>query len=931
MFTLTINSRQLILDPGFGVPLLYKNPCWCFNEIPGPLALDVSIPDNDVNRNYLGFPGRFAKIAKSNDRKFPGAELRWRGYLYIYGTLVITNASEKGYAGYIQSELRSLSDSQREKLIGDHNLLGELTFENKPDYDPDTDLYCTIRLNNAGFWVDKGKREPYTDLDGNATEREILTRKFEDTVGFEVNYTVTGGVLTAAGVNGVVVVSPFPFLHKLIELLLRDNQFFMRNYFIQDNDDLKTLCLYHNTSICRAYGPSILASITKIDYHALVTGNVGTIPGLMIQSQLWLTDQFMLKKLLPKLELNELLLSVQNLTNTFFHFSGINDVDNIDRESLFDMQSFNLSKYRISRWLPGKRQNLILKFKFDHDPDDQEFNENFTDISSREADIQDPVTVYADLVAIAEPAISEIRLVTSEKMYYEYRQETTDDEDGNSIEALMWAPISIDLQDYKYNPSGDDTEEIQTKFSTLRMHTSGYPIGYQKGNNIQFSQFTENFSPRLLFYNGNNTGGVTTPSGLTIDWKSIVPRRYRRTAAFYANALPVEANFRFPGNIFYKVLNEIYKPYLDHDGSFFIKEMQVEAGNSEFVDATLTVFKNEDNVFVAAPDIVEGGGEHAGGALFVPMFVGVTEYGAPILVDAAGLTRPMPVFGNLSDADYAEFTCVAYSPDDKLLFVGGNSGQLHVCDLSDMDNIRYKTISVFGVMNVTGVSLVDNGTTKTLLIGYGNGSAAWAQPYHAVWADYVSSEAVQTASFDHGTGHLRGFIYYGGYYHAVTRDGEVFRTASLSTMWSQVADIAAEFIAIAETATHLYVAEVNEDGLYCEKTNTAQYYRTGLVGSPYQKERTLQPLLGDNILFINADDNACIFIKDVNTASTHITPAGIKNAGGACFDATKYAYISVRDSSGYTKIAKYNAELQIPEALWSYLNVSAFFTKLWLY
>ena len=93
----------------------------------------------------------------------------------------------------------------------------------------------------------------------------------------------------------------------------------------------------------------------------------------------------------------------------------------------------------------------------------------------------------------------------------------------------------------------------------------------------------------------------------------------------------------------------------------------------------------------------------------------------------------------------------------------------------------------------------------------------------------------------------------------------------------------------------------------------------------------MQPLLGDNILFINADDNACIFIKDVNTASTPITPAGIKNAGGACFDATKYAYISVRDSSGYTKIAKYNAELQIPEALWSYLNVSAFFTKLFLY
>ncbi len=955
MFTLTISNNQLILDPDFGVPLLYKNPCWCFNEIPGPLCLDVTIPDNDVNRNYLGFPGRFAKMAKSNDRKFPRAELRWRGYLYIFGTLVITKPTEKGYSGYIQSELRSLSDLQREKLIGDHNLLGELTFDNKTNYDPDADLYCTIRLHNAGFWVDKGDTEPWKkpvlQSDGTTkvedSEREILTRKFENTVEFMVNAFDPEGVKidsTAEWINhgahtgifrnteGAIVVSPFPFLHRLIREILQENKFFMRNDFLKSDDDLKTLCLYHNVSICNAEVFTVTTSILYNPYHDenIPESELESVEIRKVDEMAWSTDKLQLKKLLPKLGLNELLLSAQNLTNTFFHPSGINDIDNIDRESLFDMDPFDLSKYRVSRWLPGKRQNLCLKFKFDHDQDDQEFNENFTDISSREEDIKDSVEVFADLTAIVEPAIGEIRLVTSEKMYYEYRQETIDDGD-----VLMWAPLTIDLQDYKYNPAGDETEEIVTKFSTLRTHKNGYPIAYQRGNNSQFSQYSENFTPRLMFYNGNNTGGATATSGLAIDWKSLVANRYRRTAPFYANALPVEANFRFPGNIFYKVLNEIYIPFLDRDGSFFIKEMQVQANNSDFVDVTITAFKNEDNVFNPSTGTVDGGGEHVG-SLFTPKFIGVTESGWPILVDAQGLQRPMPVFGDISGAAFSAHTCIAYNQADKLLFVGGNNGQLHVCDLADMDNIRYKTIQVFaGPDDVSGIGICNG----KILVGRANGSAAWSQAYHNTFDAYVSNEAVQTASFDHGTGHLRGFIHFNGFYYGCTSEGEVFRTNNLATMWNQLADIDgysgynAAMVQIAQTDSRIWVAELHDDSLYSLKSNPTQYARfNGLTGTKRQAVRDVQPLLADHILWMCADDNECIWeINVAGNINRNITPFGIKNAGGACFDGLKYAYISVRNGSGYTKIAKYNAAVVIPEATWSYLNMPLFFTKLFLY
>lgn len=954
MFTLTIDNKQLILDPDFGVPLLYKNPCWCFNEIPGPLCLDVTIPDNDVNRNYLGFPGRFAKMAKSNDRKFPRAELRWRGFPYIYGTLVISKADDKGYSGYIKSELRSLADAQREKFIYDHQLLGELTFENKPNYNPDEDMYCTVRLQNRGFWVGKGDTEPWTKVTYNAdgskkpdeiTEREILTRKFDETVDFMVNAFDAEGVKTSSDINGAVVVSPFPFLSRLIKELLQENKFFMRNDFLKTDDDLKTLCLYHNTSICEPEVFTVITTVKTEPYHDETLESLPQPDDVTevrrVSEMSWKTNQFQLNKLIPKMELNELLLSVQNLTNTFFHFSGINDVDNIDRESLFDMEPFDLSKYRVSRWLPGTRQNLRLKFTFNHDSDDQEFNENFTDITSREEDIKDPVSVYSDLSAIVLPDIGEIRLVASEKMYYEYRMETVDAPDGKSqIDVLKWSPLSIDIQDYIYNPGGDETEDIETLFSTLRMHKGGYPVAYQKGNNQQFSQYTENFTPRLLFYNGNNTGGSIASSGLALDWKSLVKNRYRRTAPFYANALPVEANFRFPGNIFYKVLNEIYRPFLDIDGSFFIKEMQVQANNSEYVDATLTVFKNEDNVFTpAATGEVDGGGEHVG-TPFVPKFVGVTESGWPILVDAEGLQRPMPVFGDISLAAYAAHTCVAYDSTDKLLFVGGNNGQLHICDLSDMDNIRYKTIQIYaGTDDISGVSIVSDGTTKRILIGKANGSAAWSQPYYQDWASYQSGWATQTAAFDHGTGHVRGFIYYNGYYYACTSEGEVFRTNNFLTVWSQLADIDggsgynAAMVQIKQTANRIWVAELHDDSLYALKSNPTQYVRfNGLTGSKRQAVRDIQPMTGDHILWLCADAGECIWeVNPTGSINRNITPSGIANAGGACFDGTKFAYISVRDGAGFCKIASYNPAPVFPQAMWSYLNVSSFFTKLFLY
>lgn len=945
MYTLTINNKHFVLDADFKPAITYVNPCWRFNELPGVIVLDITIPENDTNKSLLGYPGRFSKRSKSNDRNFPGAELRHNGAFIIHGTLVITDTS-KGYSGYIKNQVRTLSDSQREKLITDHILGGEITFENKTNYSPSTDLYCTIRLRNAGFFIDKGATEEYEktvyNSDGTTSKktdtREVITGKFEKTTGYMINETDADGVKTTANETEVIVVTPFPFLAKLIEVILRENKLFVKNSFLATDETLKTLCLYNNYSIC--ISETTTEEVTYLDfgskYHGIQTSKPANFTTETIELQTWGTGSFRIKDILPKMKLNELLLSVQNQTNTFFHFYGIDDVDNIDRETLFDRKPYDLSKYRVSSWRPGTRNNTILIFKSDNDSDDQEISENVNDISSREDDIKDSVAAFADLSAIASPTVGEIRLVTSEKTYYEYRQETVDD-----VDVLKWAVYSLDIQDYKYNKNGDNSEDIETKFSPIRMHEEGYPVVYQKGNCKQFSQYSENFSPRLMFYAGNNTGGSTASSGLELNWNSIVPKRYRRTAPFYANALSAEANFRLPSIVFSKVLREIYLPYDDTEGSFFIDEIQdAQESSSEYIDCTLSVFKNEDNIFESIKSQIIGGGGSHNTTTFTPKFIGVTDSGCPVLVTADGQYRTMTAFGQLSGAEFAAFTSIDYDADNKLLFVGGNNGQLHVCDMSDLENIHYKTIIIFdGTGDISAVSVINDGTTKRILIGSNSGCVAYSQPYHTSFNNYISNEATQTASFDHGTGAITGFMFFSGYFYSCSTEGEVHRTNNLATIWQQCADIdgsgsyPARFIKIAQTTSRIWVAEINDDSLYSLKTSPAQFNRFGgLAGSTRQKIRNMQSLLNNGILFICADDNASVWRVDPdNNMNLNITPTEIKNAEGACFDGSKYAYISILDNSGYTKIARYNSNPSIPEAVWDYISVPNLFSKLFMY
>ena len=954
MFTLTINNKQLILDKGFKPTLIYKNPCWCFDEIPAAVMLDGNILDNDTNRNILGFPGRFAKQAKSNDRRFPNTELRWRGYLFIYGTLVISDTDD-GYSFSIQSELRTLSDAQREKGLSDHELGGDLTFDGKDNYDPTSDLYCTIKLGNSGFWQDKGATETYTDDDNNEGERGILTRKFFDTTRYIINYPELSGIKTdTTDESECIVVAPFPFLGQLIKLLLKENKFFLQENFLLSDETLRTLCLYHNSSICQvttAEGTPKETTVTTgyiwSEYYYNDPSGIKVTTVTPVTFELFNTGTFHLKDLLPDISLPELLLSTQNLTNTFFHFRGINDVDNIDRESLFDMAPFDLSEYRVSKWRPGTRQNLCLNFKMEHDSDDSEFSENFHDLSDREEDKKDAVGQYADLLALSDPEseffsdpdVNELRLVTSENMWYEYRTETVENEDtGEDEDVLGWWETSIDVQDYTYNAAGDDSEDIKTLFSTLRMHEDGYPVAYQKGNSELFSKYIEAFTPRLLFYNGYNTGGDTATNGLKLNWKSLVANRYKRTAAFYANALPVEADFRFPGNIFYKIINEIYVKFGDKEGDFFIDEMEATADNSNYIEVTLTVFKDEDNVFDTSLDTIEGSGQHVSNS-FIPKFAGVSEDGQPILVDAQGQYKPMPVFGELSDFQWTKTTAIDYSPAYKKLYVGGNNGYLHVYDLSDSENLTYRSVKVDPAgRDIAGLNVVNGIVMISAEIQSGEGAPyIWVQPQHASLEDYLDNEAYTYATIDddHISGNAVNFTWNGiDTYIAVTRNGEFLYSTDPAGHWGQAADFDAHLLRIFTTENR-FVALEDDDRNCWGYLSTPTDIEADFDVIPGREPAIIDgcALDGDELLLITDESSEMIrkLSSDYSNRDTDITPSGISAAGGCCYDGAKYAYIAVQTTDGHTKLARFNNDWVAPEPVWAMISSPLLFSRLFMY
>nr|WP_321357168.1 hypothetical protein [uncultured Draconibacterium sp.] len=884
MLSITINNKPLLTDDDFSCRITVKNPFFMFKEIRGPLATDISIPV-DGNRQQLKNPNQVTKRATQNDRHFSGAKLLHFGLPLVTGDFVVTGA--KGSVdGWIQNNVGKMGEELREKNLTELDFGDDKNFINKTTFDPDSDDWCTIRLMNRGFWKDKGRMVEADD----GADVEELTNKFESTADFFVNQSGSGGVITSAGIDGVAVVSPFPFLHRLIDTLLRKNGFYISDNFLKLDADLKTLCLYHNYNILK--DTSTLEE-QGFNLYNFFTGTFQFQELLAISASTWDLAAFNIHDLLPAIDVKELLLSTQNTFNTFFWFNNNRTVQIIDREAVLKGDPFDLSKYRVSEWRVGERKDVTLKFSWEHDSNDSAFNELWEELDDKRDKILDPVNSYSDLKNVLLPKEEgDIRLVINENTYYEYGWFTAGEVTNGAIasESIIkaWKPVSIGLQNYFFNDGDKDQEEIKSSFSTLRMAAEGYPVAYQNGNSKTFSSVREAFSPRLLFYKGNNTGGDESTSGKKFDWKGdagFVYNRYRLTAPFLAGCLPIEADFRFPPRILHYVMNNIYQKMKDSECEFLIEQIDADPGPEEETLVQIQAYKVEDNFWAFNPGVVPGGGDGTEQTL-VPKFVGVNQYGKPYLVDENGQFKTTSVFGDISSADYAHHCCVDYDPASKQLFVGGNYGYVHIYDLSD--GIRMQSIRVLDTSeSISGIRV----TNGKVLAGINN-----QRTY--MWFDQDDfdnySAAVISGVVNGNNGQvgytIRDFEYYNGYYYMCSKLGEITRSTDLLFDNNEILDIDVDFTRMLQTDSRLYAFAVEDrqvTALKTDPTNWSDFDYDNDVGSRHPQ--TLEALANgeDVICLLDGYTYSVMILTGGPTTQTRIGiggyAMGAANAGGDVF------------------------------------------------
>lgn len=619
MLEFTLNSQPFAMDRSKSVILNWRNPACNFSEFPGDIGMGIDIPVNDINRALLGNPERFERYASENDREFSRFEIRYGGVLLLGGTLIIKTATHESYSGWLRSDIGNIGKEHREKYIYDSiSFLEEKSFENKADYDPLTDDYGCPKIFNPDFFKEKGEKTEITkqmpnpnyfpfDDDNYWTKKdeENIDKKEEAEDFFLAFFRSAAWFVNAQNEDGTIktplsetyadaktiatelevcVVSPMLFLNYILRHIMKDSGFYLDNNFLASDADLKKLILYNNFDITKIsyFVESYMIWEYQDWYDAEFTRAIGN-PVDVIRRDV--TGTFLYKQLVPQIRLKDFLLSIQNLLNVCIFFRpGRKIVDIIDREGILTGTAINIEQYLTGFWEIGEKKDSTLKFTFSHDKSDMQFTEGWEDIDDLRDNEKEPVDTWEDLEAIADPQMDEIRYVKSLNLYVQYKLWLLEAEDpvtGNSMQEkyLGWKHLTMGFQNGYYNYGKEEEEEVPTKFSTIKGEQTA--VTYQKGN-IHSEMFAwENFTPRLMFYLGNNEARYETDN-IALDWEKeetgLLATRWRNWARFWATRQPVTCEAHFPLNMIAYVLNNITSKFRTREGEFIIEEMETEFG-----------------------------------------------------------------------------------------------------------------------------------------------------------------------------------------------------------------------------------------------------------------------------------------------------------------------------------------------------------------
>jgi len=322
----------------------------------------------------------------------------------------------------------------------------------------------------------------------------------------------------------------------------------------------------------------------------------------------WTLTDFSYADLVPRISVNETLLSIQNYLNVCFFFNPDRSVEIIDREDVFNSEAFDLTEYQVSRWRKLEHKKVSLKFVTEYDKNDANYGDQFHDLSDRWKDFKEPVNTFTNLQNITAAArrglpggdrtLGQLRYVRDENKIYEYKWTTLDREDANGtveqVNVLAWEFVSSGPQYFVYR-NGDEIEEIKTGISTLQME-DGVLTARQRGNVNTMRYLWSDFTFRLFYYMGGDTGNViNTPDSASCDWEGqngIFNRRWKKTARWWANRQGLEAEFNLPLNVLaYIKRNFAKKLFRTKKGAFIIDKISVDVGMNAIGKTTLKVYK----------------------------------------------------------------------------------------------------------------------------------------------------------------------------------------------------------------------------------------------------------------------------------------------------------------------------------------------------
>lgn len=593
MITATVNGQSLNLPLDFSFDLVRESQLTKHDSIKGDCIPSITFPDTERNRAVLMNPTLF-ELKRDGVKEFPNLELISNGFDIIRGTLVLNN----GFGGYVRGAVGNISAQNADKLITDYDLPVHQVFQNKESYSPDVDEYCAPEFTNIDFYKDLTQNDTW-ELETNTKEEfeNTILQRYHRWRSYTVNHKLNGLIelptespliIYKQRTNAdtpALVISPQLYLFGVIKKLLLKNSIYLISNEVGTNAQLKHLTLYNNHSIVKLKPTLTIGDITVSSWFFETT--IANSYARFVQSVV----NFDEADLLPPVSIKNFILGIQNLINicVVFHDNGTASI--IDREAVPEKEPVSIDEFFTGKWEMGDKKNVVLEFAMQHDTNDALFGSYYQDLTDREKDFGEDVESMAQLYAITNPVIGELRRVTRKNQIYEYRTGTTLDANNIEVDIVGWFFISIDFQNFKYNYEegiDKDVEKIETTFSTFSNKGTG--LAYQLGRCNLRKNEEAMFTPRVFF----DVAGVAKNNSTNyyLNWRgtnNLIETRWAKWAKFWANREAATGYFRLPAYILQNF--DLNRPYSTRQGTFIIDRMVTRITHAGIQETKMEVFK----------------------------------------------------------------------------------------------------------------------------------------------------------------------------------------------------------------------------------------------------------------------------------------------------------------------------------------------------